>query len=305
MNPELQTSPLGEFLAEKRVVAKRPRHFFARSHKRGLRREEVAVLAEVSITDYARLEQGLDANLSRAGLQRIAETLHLSEGETDRAFALAGFSAQTDRREGAKWSEILDPIKGVPAFACNAHLDVLAFNPLAGALFDFEGDGTPYAKNQLWRIYTDVKRRRLYPNARTEQARLVAFVRSVASSRTEDSPLHRMLSALSVASPAFEQDWRRSSSASAACAGPVAFKSPRLGRVFVEPTILSMFGSPDEFMVMLMATSKGSRSALSRVQRWIAAGEAPYSAWNYGPTTSKKARPKLVAVERRRRRASP
>ena len=110
---------------------------------KGLRREEVAMLAGVSVDYYVRMERGSLAGASESVLDALASALQLDEAEREHLFALA-------RESGAKGSrrrrrtpgtvrpalqQVLDAITDAPAWIRNGRHDVLAMNQLARALY--------------------------------------------------------------------------------------------------------------------------------------------------------------------------
>src|SRR4051812_25217891 len=111
----------------------------------GLRREEVALLAGVSVDYYTRFERGNLAGASDSVLDALARALQLDEAEREHLFDLAraanASSHPRARRRGAKREvppsvqRILDSMIGVPAFVRNGRLDILAINQLGQALY--------------------------------------------------------------------------------------------------------------------------------------------------------------------------
>jgi hypothetical protein len=110
---------------------------------KGLRREEVALLAGISIDYYVRMERGNLAGASDAVLDGVAGALQLDDAERDHLFALAraaGPSSTRRRRPAATAvrpviQQVLDAITDAPAWVRNARHDILAMNPLARALY--------------------------------------------------------------------------------------------------------------------------------------------------------------------------
>ena len=110
----------------------------------GLRREEVAVLAGVSVPYYTRLERGDMGGASESVLEALARALQLDDAERIHLFDLARAVQPTvtpRRRRVAKQAirpsvqHILDSIAGAAAFVRNGRLDILAANPLGQALY--------------------------------------------------------------------------------------------------------------------------------------------------------------------------
>jgi transcriptional regulator with XRE-family HTH domain len=110
---------------------------------KGLRREEVAMLAGVSVDYYVRMERGSLAGASETVLDALASALQLDEAERHHLFALARESGPTRSRRNRKTTgrlrpalhRILDAITDAPAWIRNGRHDVLAMNQLARALY--------------------------------------------------------------------------------------------------------------------------------------------------------------------------
>ncbi|MEU7041677.1 helix-turn-helix transcriptional regulator [Streptomyces varsoviensis] len=110
---------------------------------KGLRREEVALLAGVSVDYYVRMERGGLAGASDGVLDALASALRLDEAERGHLFHLArqcGMPSGPRRREPvvtvrSTLRQVLDAISDAPAWICNGRHDVLAVNQLASALF--------------------------------------------------------------------------------------------------------------------------------------------------------------------------
>ena len=110
---------------------------------KGLRREEVAMLAGVSVDYYVRMERGSLAGASDGVLDALASALQLDEAERDHLFDLARQSGTPGGRRRRKSSatirpalqQVLDAITGAPAWIRNGRHDVLAMNQLARALY--------------------------------------------------------------------------------------------------------------------------------------------------------------------------
>ena len=110
---------------------------------KGLRREEVALLAGVSVDYYVRMERGSLSGASDGVLDALALALHLDEAERAHLFALARASGTPSARRKPKTAatvrpvlrQVLDAITDAPAWIRNGRHDVLAMNQLARALY--------------------------------------------------------------------------------------------------------------------------------------------------------------------------
>ena len=110
---------------------------------KGLRREEVALLAGISVDYYVRMERGSLAGASDGVLESVASALKLDEAERDHLFHLARQSGTSSGRRPRRMSatvrpalqQVLDAIADAPAWIRNGRYDVLAMNQLARALY--------------------------------------------------------------------------------------------------------------------------------------------------------------------------
>lgn len=136
------SSELGPFLKARRGhVQPSDVGLRAQSGRRvsGLRREEVAMLAGVSVDYYTRLEQGRERNPSPGVLNALAGALDLDADLREHLFRVAGLAPtpRTPVKEVVDESlrHLLDSWPNTPALIINRRLDVLAYNDLAGALY--------------------------------------------------------------------------------------------------------------------------------------------------------------------------
>jgi len=179
----------------------------------GLRREEVAALAEVGVTWYTWLEQGRAINVSAAALARIARALQLDATDEAYLFALAGLA----RAEPVRNHVLLPPtVQGVldlyqaPAFVLDPAFDVLACNALAERLYRFGECRGRFAANHLWNAFMNPARRRLYePCFEPGLLNLLGIFRVNQAAHPDDPRFETLIEALGAASPEFPALWRR------------------------------------------------------------------------------------------------
>jgi transcriptional regulator with XRE-family HTH domain len=182
----------------------------------GLRREEVAVLAGVSVPYYSRLERGDMGGVSESVLEALARALQLDEAERMHLFDLAR-SAQPivtpRRRRPAKQpirpsvQHILDAITGAAAFVRNDHLDVLAANPLGYALYSEMFEGPTRPANAARFIFLDPRARDFYPDWNKAANDSVAVLRASAGRDPYDRCLSDLVGELSTQSEEFRTRW--------------------------------------------------------------------------------------------------
>ncbi|KDN73897.1 XRE family transcriptional regulator [Streptomyces olindensis] len=185
----------------------------------GLRRSEVAALADMSVEYYAKLERGNLAGVSPAVLEAVARALRLDDAERAHLLHLAQAADGTDaltrprRRSTRQWTAhrslrwTLDAITAGPAFVRNGRMDILAANQLARA---FYGDvyATPRNQANLARFnFLDPASRRFYPDWDRAADIAVAILRTEAGRNPHDKDLHDLVGELSTRSDEFRTRW--------------------------------------------------------------------------------------------------
>lgn len=184
----------------------------ARRRTPGLRREDVAALAGVSVTWYTWLEQGRDIQVSAEVLERIAETLRLSLTEREYLFALVQnrpppLANWRDAKISASVQRMMDRL-GVPAIVMTARWDVIAWNRLAVAVFR-DYDAIPPEQRNLLRIL--LVDEMLYPvDSELFQGmarRVIAKFRVDYSLYSEDPEFQQLIDELSRESEIFRETW--------------------------------------------------------------------------------------------------
>ena len=182
---------------------------------KGLRREEVALLAGVSIDYYVRMERGNLAGASEAVLDGIASALQLDEAERAHLFDLARAAQPAPpRHRRSKTSgvtdvvhQILDAITDAPAWVRNARHDMLAANRLARALYaPVLADPRRPANNARF-IYLDPAAREFFADWERAADDIAAMLRSEAGSNPHDKQLVELIGELSTRSDEFRTRW--------------------------------------------------------------------------------------------------
>jgi transcriptional regulator with XRE-family HTH domain len=179
----------------------------------GLRRAEVALLADVSVDYYERLEQSRNAHPSQQLLASLARALRLSVDERDHLYRLAGYPPP---RPGATAGYVdpammflLDALTTVPAHVVDDLNTVLAQNRLSRALVGSWAAGDDRAGNVTWRWFTDPASRDL--NVPEEHEKIgrsyAADLRTAAARRGRDAACDRLIADLTEASEEFRRYW--------------------------------------------------------------------------------------------------
>ncbi|MEV6607002.1 helix-turn-helix transcriptional regulator [Kutzneria sp. NPDC051319] len=177
----------------------------------GLRRSEVAMLANVSVDYYERLEQSRNAHPSQAMLAGLARALRLSVDERDHLYRLAGFSPPLTGATGGYVDPalmfLLDALTTVPAHVIDDLTTVVAQNRLSQALIGSWQIGDDRAGNVTWRWFTDPASRSLNIAGEHEAVgrAYAADLRAAAARRGADAD--RLVTDLLAASPEFSRYW--------------------------------------------------------------------------------------------------
>lgn len=181
----------------------------------GLRREELAEAAGVSLTYYTRLEQGLATNPSSQVLDALARALGLDEVERAHLQRLASATDSRARsgRTGLRpeFVTLLDAMPDVAAVALSPLQDIVGWNRLGHALLAPHLDpAAPYGSappNKVAMMFTDAHARTLHREWEAEATLAVASLRYVSAVYVADDDLARLVGNLSVASDDFAQLW--------------------------------------------------------------------------------------------------
>ncbi|MEU9407174.1 helix-turn-helix transcriptional regulator [Streptomyces sp. NPDC048281] len=206
---------IGDFLRSRRARI-RPEEVGLPSHGRrrvpGLRREEVAQLAGVSVDYYIRLEQGRGpGGVSDAVLDAVARVLRLDE--TEHAYLLT--VARPQRKGTARPSRprirpgvqlLLDGMERTPAFVLGRRMDVLAWNALGDAVNGFSALA-PAERNIPRQVFLDAAAGDFYPDWAAVAAQAVANLRIDAGRHPDDPLMAALVGELSVKSTDFRRLW--------------------------------------------------------------------------------------------------
>ncbi|WP_019889001.1 helix-turn-helix transcriptional regulator [Streptomyces purpureus] len=213
-----QRAELTEFLRSRRARLK-PADVglpeFGR-HRRvpGLRREELAQLAGVSVAYYTRLEQGNGQNVSLEVLDAIARALRLSDTERDHLTHLAKPKQKKKRgsptgrqklRPGLQY--LVDAMDGVPAFFLGRRMDILGWNRMARALLGDFAAMAPEERNMARLVFLGSHARDLYPDWDAKATEVVSVLRLCAGCYPDDPQLSALVGELSVKSEEFRTLW--------------------------------------------------------------------------------------------------
>lgn len=181
----------------------------------GLRREEVASLAGVSVDYIVRLEQGRGPKPSDQVLGALTRALRLTDVDRDLVYRLAGSEPpQAGRIPLAirpSVQRLLDRLADLPVLVLSAKSDILAWNPLSAALLGDFSAIPPAQRNIMWQRFlgTGMGRVVMTPEeADSNAAACVGCLRAVKATYPDDPDLTRLLTELRTGSTEFEQHWQ-------------------------------------------------------------------------------------------------
>ncbi|WP_406287136.1 helix-turn-helix transcriptional regulator [Streptomyces sp. NBC_00209] len=281
---------LGDFLRSRRARIS-PEDVGLTSYGRrrvpGLRREEVAQLAGVSVDYYIRLEQGRGPSVSDAVLDAVARVLRLDETEHAYLRTVARPDARrtparrtpartepTARRVRPGLRLLLDLFDRAPAFVLGRRMDVLAWNALGDALSGFSR--MPAAERNMPRqAFLDPGARELYPDWPAVAAETVAHLRLDAGLHQDDKELAALVGELSLKSEDFRRLWA-DHQVKAKTYGVKRMAHPVVGALTLPYETLAVPGEPDLSLVVY-TPEPGSETAerIALLASWAAGGNAP------------------------------
>ncbi|WP_327431246.1 helix-turn-helix domain-containing protein [Streptomyces sp. NBC_01236] len=184
-------------------------------HRRvpGLRREELAQLAGVSVAYYTRLEQGNGRNVSAEVLDAIARALRLSDAEHAHLTHLAKpkqhKKKQTARPQQVRVAlrQLIDTFDSVPAYVVGRRSDILVWNRMAAAVFGDWSELPPQERNWARMVFLKPEYRELFVEWDQKASDIVSLLRMDAGCHPDDPRLSALVGELSVKSEEFRRLW--------------------------------------------------------------------------------------------------
>ena len=244
----------------------------------GLRREELAQLAHVSVDYVVRLEQGRTRRVSRPVLDALADALQLVPDERAYLLALADVAPASPQRQlrrpevAPRLLKLLDTMHDVPAMVLHRGMDVLAWNRAAAALLTDFGALPPAERNLIRLTFLDAPFRALYADWPRAARECVAVLRMEAGRTPHDPALAALVGELSVRDPDFRTWW-----ASHRVRGPrqltKTYLHPVVGSLTLDVQQFTVDTHPEQFLVAYTAPPDSpSGEALEFLLRWMAGG---------------------------------
>ncbi|MEU8955485.1 helix-turn-helix transcriptional regulator [Streptomyces sp. NPDC048518] len=246
---------------------------------KGLRREEVALLAGVSVDYYVRLERGSLAGASDGVLEALASALQLDEAERDHLFHLArqaGAPGGPRRRKPAvtvrsTLQQVLDAISDAPAWISDGRYDVLAMNQLARALYSPMLADPRRPANTARFVYLNPEAARdFFVDYDRITGDVAAKLRMEAGRNPHDEGLIALVGELSTRSELFRQRWA-SQDVRLHRSGRKRLRHPIVGRLDLDVESLELPAEPGLHLIVYTAPA-GAPTAdnLALLASWAA-----------------------------------
>jgi transcriptional regulator with XRE-family HTH domain len=233
----------------------------------GLRREELAQLAGVSVDYYTRLEQGRGVHPSRSVLDAIARALQLDQAEAAHLRRLAAPQSAPRRKSPPERVRpairlLVERLDRVPALVLGRRMDVLAWSSLAAVLFCDFGALPRRERNMVRLTFLDESTRSLYPEWDRIAASGAGLLRSAAGRWPDDPELGALVGELSVKSKEFVRAWARHE-VREKMHGTKKFHHPLVGGFTLLYETLALPDEPEQHLVTYTAQANTeSRTAL-------------------------------------------
>ncbi|WP_406104398.1 helix-turn-helix transcriptional regulator [Streptomyces sp. NBC_01003] len=237
-------------------------------HRRvpGLRREELAQLAGVSVAYYTRLEQGNGRNVSAEVLDAIARALRLTDAEHAHLTHLAKPKQHKKSKRSSRpqqvrvaLSQLLNTLDGVPAYIGGPRSEILAWNRMAAALFGDWSELPPPERNWARLVFLNPAYRDLFLEWDSKASDMVSYLRLYAGCHPDDPELSALVGELSVKSEEFRRLWA-THDVREKSHGVKRMRHPLVGDMSLMYETLHLPDDEEQFLVMYHA-EPGSPSA--------------------------------------------
>jgi transcriptional regulator with XRE-family HTH domain len=235
-------------------------------HRRaaGLRREELALLAGISVDYVTRLEQGRASNPSAQVVEALARALRLSAPERAHLFRLAGLAPPGPETVPAcitpSVQRLLDRLTGTPVAVYDASWTLLMANPPYAALMGDPSGWRGNQRNAVWRnlLGPGTRVRHTPESLRAFEAALVADLRAAAGRYPADQRLRRLVAELRANSNRFAELWD-SGVVGRHEAARKTIDHPQVGPLTLDCDVLTVAGS--DLHIMIYTAKPGTEDA--------------------------------------------
>jgi transcriptional regulator with XRE-family HTH domain len=242
----------------------------------GLRREEVAMLAGVSVDYYTRLEQGRERNPSPAVLNAIAGALDLDSDLREHLFRLADLvpTSRQPIRDAVDKSlqELLAAWPHTPAIVINRQLDILARNDLAHALYS----GFAETRNIAVMTFVDPAGKKFFTDWERATETCVANIRLALGHASTHERVQELVATLNEASAEFRVLWARHDVRGKTHEAK-AFRHPDVGDIELDYNAFDIRSTPGQQLIVYKAMAGTPSADKLRLLESLAATRASRS----------------------------
>jgi transcriptional regulator with XRE-family HTH domain len=258
---------LGTFLKDRRARLDPVALGFGLTRRRtpGLRREEVALRANVSTTWYTWLEQGREGMPSADVLERLVKALDLSHAEREHMFLIAQSRPPKIKPELAadvppRLQTVLDSLEFSPAIIKTSMWDIVAWNRAASIVLTDYGALVPADRNVMRLLFCNPKIRARSPYWESQAKLVVAAFRLQSARAGCNKAMQQLVDELSEASPEFAELWQQNDVGDYA-EGTKHINHPLIGPLALEYSSFAVEGQSDlELLVYTPATPADKHS---------------------------------------------
>ncbi len=275
MDEQARRRELADFLKTRRArLSAAEAGFYTDSRRRtpGLRREELAELADVGVTWYTWLEQAREIKVSAQVLEKIAVALKLTPAEKRHLFLLAKQPITEDIEQeetvGPALRHLLDDLELSPAYVTGRLWRILAWNRAAVALFGDFGELPVNERNLLRFVFTDDRVQELFVGWEDFAHTVLARFRRACGHHYESDPeAARLIEELKQDSPEFREFWLRHDVKDGLLHSRRELSHTQVGRLVMEETTLQIGDSPD--LQLTTYTPVSDPDTLAKHQRLV------------------------------------
>jgi transcriptional regulator with XRE-family HTH domain len=230
----------------------------------GLRREEVAELANISSDYYVRIEQGRLAP-SAPVLAALTTVLQLDEDQTDYVTSLLDHAAHvvttsaitpsgsrrrtTPGKPRPQVQRLLDQLTDIPAFVLGPRMDILGWNALAEKVYVTFGDLPRKELNYVRLVFTNQRFRDLYEDWESVARSCVAILRREAVAKPDDPALAALVGELTIADREFGRMWA-SRNVARQDFGTKVLSHPTEGKLVLDWDLFRYGSAPEQQLVV-------------------------------------------------------
>jgi transcriptional regulator with XRE-family HTH domain len=236
----------------------------------GLRREELAQLAGVSVTWYTWLEQARDISVSRQVIDSLARELRMTPPERAHLFTLAGLALPAGSAARPKAADILrrlvDTLHPNPAYVINPWWDLLAYNEAYAGLLGGLDDVPPAERNVLWLLLGGDRLHGVLPDWAAETRSLLGQLRAHLARYPQDPRGPELVDSLRATGPRFAELWEEHEVRQFRAARK-RMRHPRVGRIDFDYVKLATVDDDQQQLVVLLVADPADTAKLAELSR--------------------------------------